>query len=247
MNNSAPKDPSLTFLEVINHILQSHPSLHEGVTEICQQISGRKDEFKLNIAKWFNDQGDTTLRLEYPLTPESIVFDLGGYEGDFAYQINKKYNCFVYVFEPSKKFFNMCLRRFESNTKIKCYNFGFSSEKGEYFLSDEANGSSIVKNSSGTTGEKIFIRDICDAFQEFKINNIDLMKINIEGPEFLVLDKLISSNLISKISNIQVQFHEFYPNSWKLRDTIRCQLGLTHSEMWNYPFVWESWKINNSS
>jgi hypothetical protein len=67
------------------------------------------------------------------------------------------------------------------------------------------------------------------------------MKINIEGAEFAVLSDLISSGLISKIENIQVQFHEFFQNSWKLRDQIRLELGKTHQESWNYPFVWESW------
>ena len=243
MSNTTPKDPNRTFLEVVHHILQSHPALHERVLEICHQISGKKDEFKINVAKWFNDQGDATLRLEYPLGADSVVFDLGGYEGDFADAINKKYNCFVYVFEPSKTFFEQCLKRFENNSKIKCFNFGYSNESGEFILSNEANASSMIKNSHGASGEKILIKDICDAFSEFPIKNIDLLKINIEGPEFLILDKLIATNLISRVSNLQVQFHEFFPNSWKLRDDIRIKLGLTHIEMWNYPFVWESWKI----
>jgi FkbM family methyltransferase len=247
MKNSNQKDFKITCLEIINHILSSHPTLHENVSELCSQISGKKSEFKNNIAKWFAINGDVTLRLEYNLTSESIVFDLGGYEGDFAYQINKKYNCNVYLFEPSKKFYNACVERFENNAKIKCFNFGYSNENGEHNLSDDANGSSIIKNSvENNLSEKIIVRDICELFQDFKISNIDLMKINIEGPEFLILDKLISQNNISNITNIQVQFHEFYPNSWKLRDDIRYKLTATHEEMWNFPFVWESWKIKNN-
>jgi len=182
MTDEILKDPRLTFLEIIQHILKSHPSLHENVAEICNEISQKEDQFKLIIARWFNDKGDKTLRLEYPLNSQSIVFDLGGYEGDFCYEINKKFNCFVYVFEPSKKYFEKCIKRFKDNTKIKCFNFGFSSENGEYFLSDEANGSSIIRNYDSTNGEKIIIKDICVAFHEFGINNIDLMKINVEGP-----------------------------------------------------------------
>lgn len=245
MKNIGSKDASLTCLEIINHILNAHPFLHERVTEICSQISGKRNEFKHNVDKWFDQKGDLTLRLDYELFPESIVFDLGGYEGDFAYEINKKYGCYVYLFEPSKKFYNMCIQRFKNNEKIKCFNYGYSNENSQHFLSDEANGSSIIKSNGEKNGEIIFVKDICELFEEFNINKIDLMKINIEGPEFLILSKLISHGGISNIQNIQVQFHEFYPDSWKLRDTIRYNLSTTHEEMWNFPFVWESWRIKN--
>ena len=65
----------------------------------------RKDEFTIEVSRWFSDNGDETLRLDYPaLSGESIVFDLGGYVGDFAYKINKKYGCKVYLFEPHPMF-----------------------------------------------------------------------------------------------------------------------------------------------
>ena len=38
-----------------------------------------KDEFTIEVKKWFADRGDQTLRLEYPeLNSDSIVFDVGG-------------------------------------------------------------------------------------------------------------------------------------------------------------------------
>ncbi len=40
------------------------------------------------IGKWRKANGDGTLRLNYPLTPDSVVFDLGGYVGDWAQQIH---------------------------------------------------------------------------------------------------------------------------------------------------------------
>ena len=43
--------------------------------------------------KWFDIKGDKTLRLQYPLNEESIVFDLGGYHGQWASDIFNKYMC----------------------------------------------------------------------------------------------------------------------------------------------------------
>ena len=38
-------------------------------------------------AGWVRDRGDQTLRLDYDLAAASIVFDLGGYEGQWASDI----------------------------------------------------------------------------------------------------------------------------------------------------------------
>ena len=47
MKNSNQKDFKITCLEIINHILTSHPTLHENISELCSQISGKKSEFKI--------------------------------------------------------------------------------------------------------------------------------------------------------------------------------------------------------
>ena len=40
---------------------------------------------------WLQDNGDETLRLDYELTPDSMVLDLGGYRGQWASDIFDKY------------------------------------------------------------------------------------------------------------------------------------------------------------
>jgi FkbM family methyltransferase len=175
------------------------------------------------------------------LGADSFVFDLGGYLGDFTAEIAGRYDCYVFLFEPSPQFFDQCVQRFKSNPKIKCFNYGLADEEGTFRLSKEDNASSISKAGGGVTCEEIVVKNISRVIANLDVREINLMKINIEGAEFAVLSDLISSGLISKIENIQVQFHEFFQNSWKLRDQIRLELGKTHQESWNYPFVWESW------
>jgi hypothetical protein len=44
-----------------------------------------RDIYAAEVTRWFKDKGDETLRLEYPeLNKDSLVFDLGGYHGDFS-------------------------------------------------------------------------------------------------------------------------------------------------------------------
>ena len=50
-----------------------------------QRRNSKKDIPISEFSRWFKDKGDKTLRLEYPLLDSnSIVFDVGGYVGDFA-------------------------------------------------------------------------------------------------------------------------------------------------------------------
>ena len=206
-----------------------------------------KDDTVVAFAKWFKDEGDKNHRLNYPLTSESIVFDLGGYKGDFAAKIYDKFNCYVNIFEPVKEYYLYCENRFERNKKIKCFNYGLSNENGSFLISLDDNRSSLIKNNISehylpALQEKVLIKSFSEELKILKVEHIDLLKINVEGSEFSILADIISRKLITKIKYLQVQFHTFYPNSKKLRDEIRSKLSETHEEEWNYPFVWESWK-----
>ena len=83
------------------------------------------------------DNGDYTKRLDYSLNSDSVVVDLGGYRGDFANNIYSKFNCNVYVFEPFKEFYDVIAGRFNSNEKIRAFNYGISDKTSTqefYFL-----------------------------------------------------------------------------------------------------------------
>ncbi len=47
---------------------------------------------------WIKADGDNTLRLEYQLNEDSIVFDLGGFRGDWTDRIFTKYECIILHF-----------------------------------------------------------------------------------------------------------------------------------------------------
>ncbi len=200
------------------------------------------DPFQLAVNQWFKDRGDDTRRLDYPLDKSSVVFDLGGYKGDFAAAIHERYKCKVYVFEPVMDFYQICVKRFEGNSKITCFPFGLSSTEGEFFISNEDNGSSVVNGKALESGERVKIKKITDFIKNEGIKRIDLIKINIEGGEYDVLPCLIEGEMMKNIGFLQVQFHHFIPGAEKKRDEIRAALENTHHESWNYKFVWESWK-----
>lgn len=201
----------------------------------------QRDVFKAEVRRWKEDEGDDTLRLSYGLNASSVVVDLGGYVGDFAMAIHKRYQPTIYLFEPSSKFYDMCVTRFAATPNIMSFNFGLSDTDGEFHLSDEDDGSSI-SNSKGT-GELVKVRKFQDVYDEIGIDEIDLLKINIEGGEYDVIPHLIETGLIKKVRNLQVQFHNFIPDAERKRNEIVKALQQTHKRDWCYIFVWESWSL----
>ncbi|MDF1778544.1 MAG: FkbM family methyltransferase [Rhizobiaceae bacterium] len=206
-----------------------------------------RDQLIIEMDRWFQDRGDQRLRLSYPLDADSVVFDVGGFMGNFAEDIHNKTSCQVYLFEPSKKFHQKCVERFSKNIKISCFNYGLSSKNADAYLSDDLDGSSVFVGSPGAAerDEKVKIRDFNEVFRELRIERIDLLKINIEGGEYHVLPHLVASNLIHLVDNIQIQFHHFVSGAEKKREDIRLALSQTHKNDWCYRFVWESWSLKN--
>ena len=90
--------------------------------------------------------------------------------------------------------------------------------------------------------EKINIKSIKEELSNY--NKIDLMSINIEGGEYELLDSILLNKLVDKITNIQIEFHEWFPSyeeSHLLRKDIHTRLSVTHKLSYCYPFYWESW------
>ena len=200
--------------------------------------------FQRAIGKWVKAKGDQTYRLNYKLDENSLVFDLGGYKGDFTQSIIDRYNCRCMIFEPVPNYADEIKNRFIANPKVQVFSFavGDGDYKTEMILHDD--GSSLFNNCEG---EKIIIetRDICKFIHENSIDKIDLMKINIEGGEYDLLEELISdSETISIIDNLQIQFHDIKAIRAKTRmHKIQNNLKKTHFVTWKFrPYVWENWK-----
>ena len=191
---------------------------------------------------WFEIKGDQTLRLNYQLNKESIVFDLGGYKGEFAKVINDKYQSVIHVFEPVPSFYNVIQDTFINNDKVNVYNYGLAGKDSKMKISSSEDGSSIYISSSDY--QIILLKSIVNFIKTNKINQVDLIKINIEGGEYEVLETLLDNNMISIFKNIQVQFHDFIVDNAKERmNAIQKKLELTHLLTYQYEFVWENWKL----
>ena len=198
-----------------------------------------KKEYK----RFLQDGGDYHLRFNYPLTSKSIVFDVGGFAGDFASDLFARMPCKIFIFEPIANLAKRIETRFASNEMIKIFSFGLSNktEKKLIGVIGDGEGSSTYRTKDSENKEFISLVDIVEFIEKYKISEIDLLKVNIEGGEYDLLPRLISANKLSSIKYIQVQFHNFEKNSKQKKDQIREDLEKTHICDYCYEFIWENW------
>ncbi|PKO82915.1 MAG: FkbM family methyltransferase [Betaproteobacteria bacterium HGW-Betaproteobacteria-11] len=221
----------MKFLKEVGHALRYRYRLYI-----------KRDPFVREVQRWFNDRGDQTLRLAYPLDSTSLVLDVGGYQGDFANQIHERYGCRVLVFEPVEEFYRQCKSRFSGNEKIEVFNYGLGATDALLPMEVCADGSRFSQTTAAVTARIARLRKIDEALPELGVDHIDLLKINIEGGEYDLLEAIIISGWIEKVRYLQVQFHNFVDRAEERRLALRAELAKTHTEMWNYEFVWESWR-----
>ncbi len=200
-----------------------------------------RDPKAIAIQRWRKHYRHTNILHDFPLNEDSVVFDVGGYRGDYAQTIIACYGSQVYLFEPSKLFYDHCQRRFSSEARVACLNYGLSDRNVQARLSRNDDGSSVY-SSSEAGQELIQLRKFSEVVEGLGIQTIDLIKLNIEGGEFPVLNDMISSGCLSKVKRLVIQFHDFYPNAEVEREAIRNELRKTHRELWCEYFLWECWE-----
>jgi len=190
---------------------------------------------------WSRDNGNYTHALNYPLNENSIVVDLGAFHGVWASQIIEKYNPNVFLFEPVKEFYDYLVDKFQNNPKVKIFNYGIAADYRMDTLYLRGDGTS--KYITGDTPVSVEFIPVEKMFELIGVNKVDLAQINIEGEEFPVLEKIIENKLVTKFSHLQIQFHTFIEDAEIKRENIQTKLSESFDKMFDYPFVFEGWKL----
>jgi FkbM family methyltransferase len=171
------------------------------------------------------------------LAESGVVVDGGGYVGDWTACVTKECNPHVIVYEPIPEFSRRIVDRFARNPKVEVRPIGLGSKS-------EARRFAIAGDASGmfaASGVSTMLR-VVDAHEEFsRLRRIDLLKLNIEGGEYEVLERLVEAGTISKVVRLHVQFHLSVPQAVRRYRRLRRRLNQTHRLVWRYPFVWEEW------
>mgnify|MGYP001214294286 FL=1 len=159
------------------------------------------------------------------LNTESIVLDIGANTGEVTDYIFRKYKCNIYAYEPNPVCYNHMKNKYSKIDKIIINNCAISNFNGNDFLyfHYDAKGNNDIRYIQGATLRKekdnidinkkikVKIQNIKDILSSF--NNIDLIKIDIEGSEYNILPELIKNK--NKIGIVLCEMHG-NPNGKKI-------------------------------
>jgi FkbM family methyltransferase len=182
-------------------------------------------------------------RVTYPLWRNSLVIDVGGLTGDWAARMYCRYSCKIDIYEPHPALRQQAIMNFCDNRKVSVFSFGLGKVTGTMNLYGDSVGASLIRNSLEPTPVEIV--KASDWFNKaYSEATIDLLKLNVEGAEYDILDDLIAGYDMRRIKNLQIQFHQNVPGYEERRDTIRDGLAREGFVMtWCYDYIFENWEL----
>ncbi len=145
------------------------------------------------------------------------VFDVGANVGEYtAFVLGQNPRLTVHAFEPSLMTYNLLEKRaFPGDVHLNRFGLSSAKEKGVLYLYAPESGANSLQKRVGldavqSDSETIEL-DTLDAYcMERKIEQIDLLKIDVEGHEFDVLSGASRMLRSKKIKRIQFEYGGTY-------------------------------------
>jgi FkbM family methyltransferase len=235
----------LPLVTIMKNLIKKNKSLKKFLSNSRKILSIVFNTKTRSLFFWKLRKGDEKLSFNYELNHNSLVFVIGAYKGDYVKEIINKFNCNLYAFEPLMSHFKVLSNELNLNlNKANIFNFGLLDADQEISFSSIGASSSIYSRPEGKPEDVVVkMRSFEKFINENSIEEIDLVFMNIEGSEYRLLNQIIDSGFIKNIKYLQIQFHDFVDDAHQLRKEIRKNLKLTHKCIFNFPFIWESWKL----
>jgi len=142
-----------------------------------------------------------------------VVLDIGANIGLWTKYIKSRNAQKIYCFEPNKKALESLMGAFKGDESVIISDKAVNGQRGNLqFFFDQGNSTSSSlldvydKNSSSYEVEAITLEDALNCTGS---NFVDLVKIDIEGAEFDVLENA-SLETIERVHSFLIEFHSFY-------------------------------------
>ena len=168
------------------------------------------------------------------LGKESVVVDWGtGYDADFSQHLIRTFGVKVYGFEPTRKHHgSLELLKQVTQGQFTYFKYGISEDHSPktFYESDQNVSGSFFKNHTNVQHDDINAYpvdtiNLAGIFQKIGIARINLLKLDIEGAEYSLLEN-VTEETLSMIDQIVVEFHHHCIKHFLFDDTLRviCRL-----------------------
>lgn len=193
--------------------------------------------------------GGNELLYDLPISPEGIVIDAGGFLGDWTKNVISMYGCRSEIFEPIPQYASQLDKFFRRNPRVNVHAVGLGGapRSATFSFQDDATTEFFSSGSGTDTNTQVQIVDVSEYLDGLAEAVIDCLKLNIEGAEYEVLERIISQGHVHRFKSVLVQFHR-QPEGYERRlHAITENLKTTHDRVWHFPMVWEKWIAKSSS
>ena len=179
------------------------------------------------------------LRYDYDLTPQSRVLDLGFHQGTFAARIAATHHCWIDAYEPVREWFEA--GRALAIPGVSLWHGAVGAWRGNTTVRIHgAMTGSFTEGEAEETPLHLIDSVIGD-------DGCDLLKLNVEGAEFDILERMCKLKLVRSCRDIQVQFHTCAPDAERRWLWLRKALAATHHLTYDFPWCWENWRRNDAA
>ena len=167
--------------------------------------------------KWFgNDYGGFYINPKF-ISEKSIIYSIGiGEDISFDLSLIKEFNCNVYGFDFTPKSVEwIANNNFDSKFKFYDYGIGTETKTAKFFFPKNINNvSGSLINQKNVNNEKsidVRVKSLKDIMYDHNHIKIDVLKLDIEGYEYELLESINFSKL--QVNQILIEFHErFLPD-----------------------------------
>lgn len=146
------------------------------------------------------------------ITEQSIIYSFGiGKDITFDTKCIKNHQCNVFGFDPTPKSIEWIQQQHISD-KFRFFNYGISTVSGiQHFYLPKNNKSvsgSLIINETVNEDDMVAVQmqSFTDIIQDLKHNEIEILKMDIEGAEYDVIDSILATNVT--INQFLVEFHD---------------------------------------
>ncbi|WP_426671405.1 FkbM family methyltransferase [Mucilaginibacter sp. McL0603] len=194
------------------------------IKKLILRLTGKVKHLKKGIklkSVWYGNQYGGFYVYPDLLNEDSIIYSFGiGRDISFDTTIIKNHNCKVFGFDPTPKSIEW-IKGQDVPPKFTFHDLGISDKSGFcdfYFPKnpDNVSGSIVVQNNidvcEKTTVKMQSIKDIMTGLAH---THIDILKMDIEGAEYSVIENILDSN--ASIDQILIEFHDRFVENGKAK------------------------------
>lgn len=198
-------------------------------------------------------RANPAILVDADLPDGAVVLDVGAYEGSWTAQVLGRADgasrgpqeLRVLAFEPEQgAVARMRASAVGRDPRVHVEPVGLAGTDRQESFIVSGPGSSVFERAAAPEAlgrTTIELRDVDALLQELGVDRIDLVKVNIEGGEYELIDRLHQTGWLARTGVVIVQFHEFVPHAHRGRRRNRAQLSRTHRRTWAFGWVYERW------